>query len=381
MDRRSPISRWGFVALGPADPASFYLGPRALLSGGAAEAAIEAGTAIPIGRPGEAAACLEILVRQDGGARSVLVAAADFPRWLDTNPGPAADRLRLLAGRLSAPRRPWAGLALDRPLVMGIVNVTPDSFSDGGDFLDPAAAVAHGLALRGAGADILDIGGESTRPGAEPVPPEVEVARVVPVVRALAEAGAIVSIDTRHTPVMAAAVEAGARIVNDVTALQDKGAVELAARLRLPVALMHMQGAPQTMQADPRYDHAVLDVFDFLEARIAACEAAGIARADILVDPGIGFGKSLAHNLQLLDGLGLLRATGCGLLLGVSRKGFIARVRGGSHAKSRLGGSLGAGLAGIMRGADMLRVHDVAETVQALSVVKAIDDRVVEDVL
>jgi dihydropteroate synthase len=257
---------------------------------------------------------------------------------------------------------------------MGIVNVTPDSFSDGGEFLDPAAAIAQGRALRAAGADILDIGGESTRPGAAPVSPEEEMRRVLPVIRALAADGAVVSVDTRRTAVMAAALDAGARIVNDVSALADDGALALVAERRAPVVLMHMQGEPKTMQLAPSYDVPALDLFDFFEARLADCERAGMERSAVLLDPGIGFGKSLAHNVELMRDLGILRATGCGLLLGVSRKSFIGRLAGdGAAAADRLGGSLAAGLAGVLRGADVLRVHDVPATVQALRVLSALD--------
>ena len=343
-----------------------YLRPVGRLTGAEAEAAIAAGLARPSGRPGEAYPFFEILRRQlGGGADCRIVPAAEMPIA-----GPDGEQL----ARLTAPRAAWAGFALDRPLVMGVVNVTPDSFSDGGDFLDPAAAIVHGRALRAAGADILDIGGESTRPGAAPVSPEEEMRRVLPVIRALAADGAVVSVDTRRSAVMAAALEAGARIVNDVSALGDAGALALVAARRVPVVLMHMQGGPQTMQLAPSYDVPALDLFDFFEARLAACEAAGIDRSSVLLDPGIGFGKTLAHTIELLHDLALLRATGCGLLLGVSRKSFIGKLAGdGAAAADRLGGSLAAGMAGVLRGADVLRVHDVAATVQALRVLSALD--------
>lgn len=281
----------------------------------------------------------------------------------------AEDRLR----DLSRPRPAFAGLAMDRPRVMGVINVTPDSFSDGGMRFDPGRAVADGLGMSAAGAALLDVGGESTRPGAEPVDVDEELRRVVPVVRGLAAAGATVSIDTRHARVMAAALEAGASVINDVTALAgDPESLRLAARSGVPVVLMHMQGEPRTMQAEPRYDDAALDVFDALAARVAACEAAGIGRERIAVDPGIGFGKTLAHNLEILEQLALFHGLGCVLLLGVSRKGFIARVAGETPPGARLPGSLAAALAGLDRGAQILRVHDVAETVQAAAVWRAI---------
>jgi dihydropteroate synthase len=280
-----------------------------------------------------------------------------------------ADRLQ----SLSRPRPAFAGLAMDRPRVMGVINVTPDSFSDGGERFDAGRAVADGLGMLAAGAALLDVGGESTRPGAEPVDVDEELRRVVAVVRGLAEHGAVVSIDSRHARVMAAALDAGAAVINDVTALAgDPESLALAARAGVPVVLMHMQGEPRTMQADPSYDDAALSVFDFLTARVAACEAAGITRDRIAVDPGIGFGKTLEHNLRILDQMALYHGLGCVLLLGVSRKGFIGRLSGGPPPKARLPGSLAAALAGVGRGVQILRAHDVGETVQALEVWQAI---------
>ena len=341
-------------------PAISYIRPVGRLTGATAAAAVAAGQALPSGRPGEAYSHVEFLKRRDGGGAE---------RSLHPATALAAEALL----RLTAPRAAWAGFALDRPLVMGIVNVTPDSFSDGGAYLDPSAAIAHGRALRAAGADVLDIGGESTRPGAEPVGPEEEAARVVPVIRALADEGAVVSVDTRRSSVMAAALEAGARIINDVTALSDEGALALVAKRRAPVVLMHMQGEPRTMQQAPRYDVPILDLFDYFEARLAACAAAGLERSQVLIDPGIGFGKNLAHNVELLRDLALLRGTGCGILLGVSRKSFLGRLAGVESTAERLPASLIAGLEGVRNGADVLRVHDVAETVQALRVQAALE--------
>ncbi|MGK9233620.1 dihydropteroate synthase [Inquilinus limosus] len=276
--------------------------------------------------------------------------------------------------KLSRPRPDFAGLALDRPRLMGIVNVTPDSFSDGGDFAESGRAVAHGLALAEAGAEILDIGGESTRPGSAPVSPEEEIARVQPVIRELANRGLTVSIDTRHAAVMQAALAAGARIVNDVTGLTgDPASLGVVARAGCPVVLMHIQGEPQTMQRNPAYEDVLLDVFDWLEERVAACDAAGIPAGRIAADPGIGFGKkSLTHNLPLLRGLSLLHGLGCAVLLGVSRKRFIGTISGAAEPKARAPGSIAAGLYGVAQGVQILRVHDVAETRQALAVWSAL---------
>jgi len=270
---------------------------------------------------------------------------------------------------LQAPRGPFAGLSLEHPLVMGVVNVTPDSFSDGGDHFRQEAAIAAGRDMLLAGAAILDIGGESTRPGAEPVSVEEELSRVLPVVRALASEGAVVSIDSRHAAVMHAAVDAGARIINDVTALTgDPDSLRVAAKSGAAIVLMHMLGDPRTMQKNPSYEDVTLDVYGHLEARVIACEAAGIERSRIAVDPGIGFGKTVAHNLQLLDDLAAFHGLGCPLLLGVSRKSFIGRLSADEAPKDRLPGSLAAALAGVARGAQIVRVHDVAETAQALKV-------------
>jgi dihydropteroate synthase len=256
---------------------------------------------------------------------------------------------------------------------MGIVNVTPDSFSDGGRFMDMQAAIEHGRRLMEEGADILDIGGESTRPGAVAVPVEEEIARVVPVVTALAAEGAVVSIDTRNAATMAAALEAGAAIVNDVSALRhDPEALPLLAGCDAAIVLMHMQGTPETMQTAPTYADVVGEVHAFLADSIDAAGAAGIAPARILVDPGIGFGKTLRHNLTLLRHLARFGDLGAGLLLGVSRKGFIAGAVRPGPAAGRVPGSVAAALAGVARGAKVLRVHDVAETRQALAVWQAI---------
>lgn len=262
-----------------------------------------------------------------------------------------------------------------RPLIMGVVNVTPDSFSDGGLAFDPEAAAAHALRLLAAGADVLDIGGESTRPGADPVSETDEIARTAPVIarlRGLTDRP--ISIDTRRTATARAALAAGASIWNDVSALTDDGALDLAAETQCEVILMHMQGAPKTMQANPRYDDVAAEVEAFLLSRAAAAEAAGVARAKIWLDPGIGFGKTLAHNVALMAALPRLCALGFPVLLGASRKGFIAALDERSPGpQMRLGGSLAAALWGARSGCAMVRVHDVAETAQALAVWSAFE--------
>ncbi|HLZ68216.1 MAG TPA: dihydropteroate synthase [Aliidongia sp.] len=370
---RGPVARRGLDSFRDAAPATLYLCPQGFVSGTVAADAVAAGLAWRLAGGWAAATLAQILIRRPaGGADSIIVPVSELSAWLEANDDPAAARLRLLADRLRAARAPWAGLALDRPHVMGIVNMTPDSFSDGGAHDGAEAAIAHGLALRAAGATILDVGGESTRPGAAPVSVAEEIDRVVPVIRGLVAAGALVSVDTRRAPVMAAALAAGATILNDIQALTQPGTLDLAAAAQAPVALMHMQGEPQTMQAHPHYDMAALDVFDWLDARVAAAEAAGVPRSGILTDPGIGFGKTLAHNLEILAALGLYHALGAGILLGVSRKSFIGKIDGTADPRQRLGGSLAATLDGIARGAQIVRVHDVDETVQAVRVAEAI---------
>ncbi|MGB0696669.1 MAG: dihydropteroate synthase [Rhodospirillaceae bacterium] len=321
---------------------------------------------------------VEVLIRRPGqGILTCVMSLPDLVVWAKEEGGGVSARVDVLLANLCAARPGFAHAAPPArhpSVVMGILNVTPDSFSDGGDHFDPDIAITSGLTMLEAGAGILDIGGESTRPGADPVDPKVEIQRVVPVIQALAERGAVVSIDTRNAAVMTAALEAGARIINDITALTgDPAAISLAARAGVPVVLMHMQGEPQTMQANPRYGHAVLDVYDYLAERIAACRRAGIPPSQICIDPGIGFGKDLEHNLALMDYLALFHGLGTRVLLGASRKSYIGRIVPAGHPKQRLPGSLSAALAAQARGAQIIRVHDVTDTVQALSVASAID--------
>lgn len=275
----------------------------------------------------------------------------------------------------TSPQLDCAGriLCLDVPRVMGIVNVTPDSFSDGGAHFDADAAVAHGLQLAAEGADVLDVGGESTRPGAEPVPLEEELRRVVPVVARLARETALpVSIDTSRPEVMRAAVEAGAGMINDVYGLRREGALDTAAALGVPVVLMHMLGEPRSMQDAPEYDDVVGEVHRFLAERIFAAEMAGIDRKRIVVDPGFGFGKTPAHNLQLLARLERFGELGVPVLAGLSRKRTIGELTGRESPVERVHGSVAAHLIAAQRGARLLRVHDVAATVDALKVWNAV---------
>ena len=275
----------------------------------------------------------------------------------------------------TSPQLDCAGriLKLDRPRVMGIVNVTPDSFSDGGEHATVEAAIAHGLALAGEGADILDIGGESTRPGADEVSAGEELRRVIPVIDALVRHTSLpISIDTSKPEVMRGAVAAGAGMVNDVYALRREGALEAAAELGVPVVLMHMLGEPRSMQQSPRYDDVVAEVHRFLAERIFAAEMAGVAKKNIVVDPGFGFGKTGEHNLLLLAQLQRFLELGVPVLAGLSRKKTIGDITGRDDPRQRVSGSVAAHLVAAQRGALFLRVHDVAATVDALKVWDAV---------
>ncbi|TMA88231.1 MAG: dihydropteroate synthase [Deltaproteobacteria bacterium] len=260
-----------------------------------------------------------------------------------------------------------------RTLIMGIVNVTPDSFFDGGQRLDPTKAVADGAAMAASGADIIDVGGESTRPGAPPVAEEEELARVLPVVRGLRrEVTVPISIDTYKSSIARAALDGGADIVNDISALRfDPKMISLVAAEKVPAVLMHMQGTPRTMQQEPRYRDVVREVRDFLVTQLHEAMDAGVAPEAIIIDPGIGFGKTIEHNLQLLRGLPVLAALGQPLLVGVSRKAFIGKILNATPDE-RLEGSLAAAVAVALAGANILRVHDVAETCKAVKIADAI---------
>lgn len=348
---RAPVS---VLAVGMTRMVERWLEPLGLLHGEAARAALAAGHAAAL--RGEELAFTLVRPIEAGRDAGLLPVAALPEVWRPL----LADLAPALPGFAGLERREG------RPLVMGILNVTPDSFSDGGRYLDQRAAVAAGHAMLEAGADLLDLGGESTRPGSAPVTPEEEIARVVPVIRELAP-HATISIDTRHATTMRAAIAAGARVVNDVAALRGAGALEAVAESDCAVVLMHMPGLdPATMQSRADYPDVTLAVQGFLAERIAVCEAAGIARSRICVDPGIGFGKTLTHNLELIDRMPLLHGLGCRVLMAASRKGFIGRLGREPVAERRMPGSLAVALAAAERGADMVRVHDVAETVQAL---------------
>ncbi|WP_439515618.1 dihydropteroate synthase [Oceanibaculum nanhaiense] len=348
-----------------------YLRPLGLTEGEAAEAAIAAGHAVRLAGAARGFSLADLYLRKtDGRILAVTATPAGLRDWAASEG--LTEKIEAWLARLSMPRPDFAGLAMDRLQIMGVVNVTPDSFSDGGDFLKPDNAIGQARALAEAGASILDIGGESTRPGSVDVSAAEEQARVVPVIRALAGEGAAISIDSRRAAVMAAALDAGAGIVNDVTALTgDPDSLDLVAARQAPTILMHMRGTPQTMQNDPDYRFAPLDIYDYLEARVEACLAVGLPLSHIAIDPGIGFGKKVQHNLQLLSHLALFHGLGCPVLLGVSRKGFIGKLSRGEEPKRRVPGSLAAALEGVRQGVQMIRVHDVDETRQAFAVAQA----------
>jgi len=336
-----------------------YLRPTGIVWGRAASEAVADGWALPLA--GGPAACLafecierasdHVKRRHVPAVQMIASADGDVRAWLEA---------------ISATRAPICGLGFERPLIMGIVNVTPDSFSDGGDFGAEQSAIAQALKLASEGADIVDIGGESTRPGAAPVSEAEEMRRVLPVIGGLRDLARPISIDTRKVRVAEAAIQAGAALLNDVSALtHDARMAAFAARSEMPVVLMHAQGDPRTMQDKPTYDDVLLDVYDFLQDRIAAAEAAGISRNRIIADPGIGFGKNVQHNLALIEGISLFHGLGVPILLGASRKRFIGSIAGEAEPKRRVPGSIAIALSGLAQGVQLLRVHDVAETRQA----------------
>jgi dihydropteroate synthase len=345
--------------------AKLYLRPIGLIYGAAADAAIAEGLALPLAGGPIAFAQAELIEGTLGSSKRRLFTAHALAASGDAD-------LAALLRRVTAPRPPFAGIALDRPVLMGIVNVTPDSFSDGGLYDSKEPAIVHAAELASAGARIVDIGGESTRPGSDSVEEGEELLRVVPVIEGLAGLPAVISVDTRKASVARAAASAGARILNDVSALShDPESLAVAAEMGLSLVLMHAQGAPKTMQDDPRYADVVIEVFDYLEGRIEAAVAAGIDRSRIAADPGLGFGKTLAHNLALLSHTSLFHGLGVPLLIGASRKRFIQGVSGGKEPCSREPGSQAAAIAAAAQGAQILRVHDVAGSRQALAVWRA----------
>jgi dihydropteroate synthase len=342
-----------------------YVRPVGLLYGATAGAAIAEGLALPLAGGPIAFTAAELIEGKPGSAKRRIFAAHALAESRDAD-------LAALLKRVAAKRPPFAGLALDSPVLMGIVNVTPDSFSDGGLYDSKEEAIAHAAGLAASGAAIIDIGGESTRPGSDLVEEKEEASRVIPVIAGLAGLPAVISVDTRKASVARAAAKAGAKIFNDVSALTyDPESLRAAAETGMSLVLMHAQGEPKTMQDNPRYADVVLEVFDYLEARIEAAVAAGIDRSRIAADPGLGFGKTLAHNLALLAHTSLFHGLGVPLVIGASRKRFIQGVYGGKEPSDREPGSQAAAIAAAAQGAQILRVHDVGGSRQALNVWRA----------
>lgn len=315
------------------------------------------------------------LIRIEGRKRlsTELVTLENIERRFDQA---MASQWQALTGARPPLRLGQRVIRLDQPQVVGIVNATPDSFSDGGQFADSAQAAEAGAAMAAEGAAIIDVGGESTRPGARSIWEGDEIERVVPVIRQLARGGTAVSIDTRKADVMTPAVEAGARMINDVSALTyDARSATVAASLDVPVILMHHQGAPEVMQDRVHYDDVLVEVYLWLEERIAAALDAGIARDHLLIDPGFGFGKNVSHNLELMNGLALFHSLGCPLVVGASRKRTIGALSGEAPADRRLGGSIAFAMKAVEQGAQLIRVHDVFETIQALRIWRGMRDQ------
>ena len=312
----------------------------------------------------------EILIRNvTGSVYSFSAGPEAVKEWMSGLSDPISERINGLLLAIESPRVPMLNLDWKRPNLMGILNVTPDSFSDGGRYLDRKDAIKHGHVLCASGARIIDVGGESTRPGAKPISSKQELDRVLPIVEGLRDLPVPLSIDTRQAAVMSAALENGVSMINDISALSaDPDSLAVASKSDAPIVLMHCLGDPRTMQQSPVYSDVVLDVFDYLESRIHTCMDAGISRARIIVDPGIGFGKTLEHNVELLQKLSLFHGLGCPLLVGMSRKNFIAQLDRGQPTNHRLVGSIAASLWALSQGVQILRVHDVQETLEAINI-------------
>ena len=342
-----------------------YLRPVGLLYGAPADGAISEGRALALAGGPIAFTAAEVIEGLPGDCKRRLFSAQELAASGDRD---LIERLE----KTTSPRGSFAGLALDRPLLMGIVNVTPDSFSDGGLYDTKEEAISRAAELASLGAAIVDIGGESTRPGSDPVEEQEEGRRVLPVIGDLAGLSAVISVDTRKASIAREAAGKGAKILNDVSALTyDPESLKAAAETGLSVVLMHAQGEPKTMHLSPTYTDVVLEVFDYLEERIAAAREAGIAQSCIAADPGIGFGKTMAHTLSLLTHLSLFHGLGVPLLVGASRKRFIGGIAGGEEPRGREPGTLAVGIAAAAQGVQILRVHDVAASRQALAVWRA----------
>jgi dihydropteroate synthase len=365
--------------------ATLYLWPRDLLVGADARETIAGGRGAQLASLPMSFSGLRVLARDEESLVAWDIGQTEFRAWRETLRHTQAERLHLIWNGLSLPRPDWAGIPLDAPVLMGIVNVTPDSYSDGGRSFAPDAAAQAVQRLWADGACIADLGAESTRPGSEPISEKEELSRIVPVLDRLSAAkrpeGALLSVDTRRASVMRAAVAAGAQIINDTASLgDDNDAAAVAAQSGASIVLMHRQGEPRTMNVAPDYDHVLLDVFDFLDARIKACEEAGIPRKRIAIDPGFGFGKRGRHNAALLRGLPLLQGLGCPILVGLSRKSFSRAMEERYPPEARLPGTIASLILALERGAQILRVHDVGEVYQAVQAWQTINETEIDQI-
>ena len=302
------------------------------------------------------------------GVSVVEAPISDIQQWADENNGGLFTQIKTLLERVSRPSMAFAGLSLEEPVLMGVLNVTPDSFHDGGKFDNHDAAVSHGKRLVNSGAEIVDIGGESTRPGAKPISVQEELDRVLPVIEGLALEDVLIAVDTRRAAVMREALAAGAVIVNDVTALADEDAVKLVKETGASAIIMHMQGMPRTMQKNPQYDDAPYEISTFLTRKVNELKNAGLPLDRIAIDPGIGFGKTDTHNFEILRSISMLHGSGAAVVLGSSRKSFIGRAAEAETTDARLPGTIAATLHAVSQGAQIHRVHDVAEVKQALKI-------------
>jgi dihydropteroate synthase len=365
VDARSPIPESMPLSRPTLEIAmtGIYLEPIGLLYGKVAREAVSLGGALPLAGGAIAFGAVRLWEGEPGAMKHAVVRTSTIQAIEEP-------RIKELLDRITAPRASIAGVSMDRTRIMGIVNVTPDSFSDGGDAFDPAAAIARANALADGGADFIDIGGESTRPGSETVPVVEETGRILPVLRGLAALKTPISVDTRKPEVMCAVANARADIVNDVSALTfAPDSLKTAAGLNKPVVLMHAQGDPKTMQDNPAYRDVVVEVYDFLESRIEAAVAAGLPRENLIADPGIGFGKTSAHNASLLQHISIFHGLGVPLLVGASRKRSLRTAAGAASPKDLLASaSVAAALDSASQGVQIVRVHDLEATLQALAV-------------
>ena len=348
----------------------FYLIPLGVIYNYNSENLVKNKLALPLVNKRFSFCSVKLVINSSNKYYSFFSSVGDMFKWLEGEDCLIKNEIYSIFNNLNNSPNTYCGLKIDKPLIMGILNVTPDSFSDGGRYNDFDSAVRHSQNLIDAGASIIDVGGESTRPGAIPVDPSVEQERIIPIVKVLSEKGITVSVDTMHASTMDLALNSGASIINDISALSnDKDSVQVIKKNKAFVIMMHMQGKPLSMQESPSYGFAEIDVYNFLKSRIEFCQKEGVSRDKISIDPGIGFGKSQSHNFNILKNIMLFQMLGLPLVLGVSRKSFVGNLTGVSSPDNRLIGSVSLGLINAIKGVNILRVHDVIETNEALKVI------------